>query len=453
MFGFSGQWAKFWRDTRANVAIIFASGATAMVGAVGGGIDYSRAVSVGSQIQSALDSGVLAAASLTQADDAEAVVRAFIAASFEDRPELVEDLTVTITKQNSAIAKEVNVTASIDVPTTILGVLGVNSLRVVRTAGAMQENTNIEISLVLDISSSMRGSRVTSLRDATSSFMNALLLDEEDEDFVSMSVIPFGGTVRLADHFFDHVDTGLGSTIEFLGYDLNMPADVDDWNGCLEMSANEGRLMNLPDETFKVLPQFTVWNRTNDWCPPDEEAQAVFINNDLTELLAQASKFPDMLSDGTGTDIGIGWGVRALHPTWRGRLGAASEFINRPADFGDEGTGKFLIVMSDGGITSQRRPKNWFEDGESDPHVGTSGTQNYYSKSSAQSNFNYWCDYAKDNGIRVYSIAFQIRNNNDRDVMRNCATSPADFYNVESLDIESAFSSIASKISALRVTY
>ena len=84
-------------------------------------------------------------------------------------------------------------------------------------------------------------------------------------------------------------------------------------------------------------------------------------------------------------------------------------------------------------------------------HVGGGGSTTDYNRAAALASFYSLCDHAKDNGVTVYTIAFQVKNKSIQHEMRNCASTPSHFYNVETLDIEAAFSSIASQISALRL--
>ncbi|MGD9295052.1 MAG: hypothetical protein PVI41_09245, partial [Roseobacter sp.] len=66
-------------------------------------------------------------------------------------------------------------------------------------------------------------------------------------------------------------------------------------------------------------------------------------------------------------------------------------------------------------------------------------------------NFYSVCDQAKAQGIKVYTIAFEAPANAVTE-MKNCATSPNYFYNVEGVEISSAFKAIARQINELRLT-
>ena len=242
-------------------------------------------------------------------------------------------------------------------------------------------------------------------------------------------------------------------TLPDLGYRVRLPDSVSDWNNCLEMTEAQARSIALTPGDHSVVPQFTVWNRGNDWCPPVEGTEAIFLTNDRAALRATLSTFDNpVLSDGTGTDIATGWGVRALDPAWRGGLGGHADFSDRPAAYDDEETMKVMVVMTDGGITQQRRPESSFNVQNDDPHVGTRGTQDLYSKNAARDVFMDMCDYAKDNGVVVYSIAFQVGGGRNKRDMENCASSSAKYYDVESLEIAAAFSAIAAELNQLRLS-
>lgn len=60
------------------------------------------------------------------------------------------------------------------------------------------------------------------------------------------------------------------------------------------------------------------------------------------------------------------------------------------------------------------------------------------------------CDAAKDEGIIVYTIGFEAPRSGER-VLQDCASSDGHFFDVNGLEIEDAFSSIASSIRKLRL--
>lgn len=61
------------------------------------------------------------------------------------------------------------------------------------------------------------------------------------------------------------------------------------------------------------------------------------------------------------------------------------------------------------------------------------------------------CDITKDQGVIVYAVGFEAPRNGTR-VLKDCASSPAHFFDVDGLEISDAFSSIATSIRQLRLT-
>jgi len=447
--------SAFARNVRGNVALTFALGAGVLATAVGGGLDYSRSAGIGTELQSALDSGVLAAASLTQDRSPEEVVRAYVEAAIGDHAGVLETLNLEVTSDVALNSRRIGARASVQVPTTLLGITGVNDITVVRQTEAVERARNIEVSLVLDISSSMRGNKIDNLREASLDFVDTVL-DADVSESTSISVVPYGGTVRLPDSFFRFITDADEYAPSGFDWRIPVPDVAADWNGCIELTGDEVDSMALTLGGHGVVPNFTVWHASNGWCPDEEGTEAVFLTNDRDALHDLLETFDNpILSDGTGTDIGAGWGMRALHPGWRGELGGHSDYADRPAAFDDEETMKVLVVMTDGGITQQRRPDNaWDPDGDYDSlsHVGTGGTNNLYNKGKARDNFDDICTYAKNNGVVVYTIAFQVGGGRNRRDMEDCASSPARYYDVQDLNIAAAFSAIAADLNQLRLS-
>ena len=167
----------------------------------------------------------------------------------------------------------------------------------------------------------------------------------------------------------------------------------------------------------------------------------MFLRNNQANLLALIE---DLDAGGnTGLHIATAWGARALDPVWRGRLGG--NFADRPVDYDDPSTIKALVVMTDGAATAQIR-NYWDEDDDRWRNY------NMYSAAQARTNMAAACDGAEARGVDVYTIAFQLSGSTNRDLMRNCASRPQNYYQVEDMDVASAFSAIAADISQLRIS-
>jgi Flp pilus assembly protein TadG len=297
---------------------------------------------------------------------------------------------------------------------------------------------HLEVSLVLDISSSMNNARLDAMKSAAKSFISILLNNPEIEDRISISIVPFGGTVRLP------------SELEYM---LETPDTTDHWvdgawNGCLFMPPSEYSAGISPDEKFTYLPALYTWNQTNPWCPHS--------GNELIGLTNNTEKLENLIdsfarSDGTGTDIGAAWGYAMLDPQWSGRLEGVDDDMPRAFN---AGTQKIMIVMSDGGITRQHFPSD--TQLSNNPPI-TTGLPVYtkrqvVSGNAAQSGYIAICNLAKSNDVKIYTVGFLINNNNNENKLKACATSDANHYEADLTTLEGVFKNIASLISPMRLT-
>ncbi len=417
---------KFFADRAGNVAVSFAIAVTPLVAGVGGAVDYTRTFTIGAEIQSALDTGVLAAASLSQTREPEEVVRAYVEAAIAEHDGVIENLVVTVTPNVAINARDVHAEAEVTVPTVLLGVAGIQRLRLNRESEATEQVRNLEIALVLDVSGSMWGSKIDALQDAATEFVQVVMAGEVS-DMTSISIIPYNGGVRLPDYVNNQLISGSNPNragCPEYGHDhpvsLEPPANGLDW---LQWRGND-----------------QVGSRSSSFCPESDEA-AVFLRNNQTDLIDLIATLD--AGGNTGLDIATAWGARALDPVWRGRLGG--NFPDRPVDYDDPSTIKALVVMTDGAATAQIR--NYWDDDDD-----RWWNYNMYSASTARANMAQACDEAEARGVDVYTIAFQLNGTTNRNLMRNCASHPDNYFEVENMDIAVAFSAIAADLNTLRLS-
>lgn len=466
-----------------NVAIMTAVAILPIFALIGSAVDLARVGTARMEMVSALESGVLAAASLTNAQDPETVIRDYIGANLS-RQEFSDSLNININEATSTLnSRKMIVEASVEIDTIFLKMFDIDTMPVTAVASAEQSSTNVEIAMVLDVSSSMNGSRLTNLKTAATSFVDQML-ENDTAGVTSINLIPFGGTVNIGDTLFDKFHQsdpnpsddfdGVITDPSQLQYEIGFELVDDDFafsdgDNCIEYHWDDFSEDMIPDNSRAQVPHFWKWTNFNSWCPP--ENSAVILNtNDADALKNRINEFT--LSDGTGMDLGTIWAVKTLSPTWRGVLGG--DFADRPLDYGPD-TLKVALLMTDGGITNQVRPKDYTYYSTHDrpwPHSNNRGSVgNAYrddnefqivkgggknddlSNKSAVGGFNHLCDTLKDNGVIVFTIGFQISAGSNQDYyLENCATSPGHYFFVEGLNIEDAFDAIAAQVSALRVT-
>ncbi len=453
----------FHSDDTGNVAIIVAALFIPLLLAVAGSVELGRYVSVETRLRDATESAALAAASLRSSEDSEKIVDEYIRSNLPDTAlwQTVEisvpDPIVTTT------SRTIKVTASINLPTSFLKIVGFNELTAQASSVATQTKTDAEIALVLDISSSMKNSdKIDKLKPAAKEFVEEIFNDSLFQE-ATVSLIPFGGTVNVGSAFFQKWVTNSEDTIENPSIEEYAKGNeiprheftFTNGENCIEYRSEDISDNVIPLASRPQLPNFTRYTYTNPYCPPN--STAMFLNSTNSEEIK--SRIDNMkLSDGTGMEVGAMWGLKSLSPRWKGQLGG--DAANRPANFDDVKTLKFMILMTDGEITHQSRPKH--PRSRSRPRI-TGGTEQKLlpqgdkndtpETDSAVGYFKRVCGELRENGVTVFTIGFQIdKGALSEELLKYCATNPGNYYLVDDLDIGSAFDAIFKAISQLRIT-
>lgn len=149
-YAFLRFFSIFERDARGAIAIIFAFSLLIMMMAAGAAIDFGMAYSSKSRLQSAIDSAALAAAKLGKEATAKLKSQglAVFKSNYPDHASVNFDLQVV----NDAV----KVTAQHNNNTSVLRVIGINSLKVnANVEVPLMKTGKAEVVLVLDYSDSM----------------------------------------------------------------------------------------------------------------------------------------------------------------------------------------------------------------------------------------------------------------------------------------------------------
>ncbi|WP_375568014.1 pilus assembly protein TadG-related protein [Ahrensia marina] len=193
----TSHFKSFVCDQRGVVAIIFGIAAIPIMGMVGASLDYSRAANVKSQLQDALDGAILTAAHERQLSDAqlEAAIRTQIEAMISGAHG-ANSLTLNI-RRSPDDETLMDIDASMQVGTTILDIMGIESITVGANAAVGVDFRSLEVALVLDNTGSMRSSgRIASLREAASDFVDVVTEDGESDN-VKIALVPYTAQVNI----------------------------------------------------------------------------------------------------------------------------------------------------------------------------------------------------------------------------------------------------------------
>ena len=432
-----------------------------MIGGIG--VDMMRHEMERTRIQAVADRAVLAAADLDQLLDPEAVVRDYFAksgmAEFVSSVEVNEGLNF----------RKVTVDASTTVNTQFMDYLGVHTLNVPGISSAEEKVNKVEVSLVLDISGSMKNNgKMANLQDAAGTFIDTVL-DDDNDDLISVSVIPYS----------EHVN--IGPNIMNL---LNV-TPKHNYSHCVEVPDNEFNSTRLNDGRSYQHMQHFQWNfysnesgnqlntRYDTVCPRQSYERIIPLSQDANFLKSQINQFKPRA--GTSIFLGMKWGVALLDPTSNDLVSTLSSqgvidpvFSVRPTAYNDEETIKTVILMTDGQNDRSWRIPSWYYDSSSEIVHWANYNLQYYMNYYVNPSYHHYfyeqkytasqgdallaniCEAAKDKNIVIWSIGFEVTDHG-ANVMRDCASSPSHFFRVEGVEITEAFSSIARQINQLRL--
>lgn len=463
-----------------------------MIVSTGMAVDYMRHESYRAELQDALDRGVLAAAAFSQDADAEQTVRDYM----KTANWIEDDVELDVNPTGAANFKRVQATAEYSVPTFFLKLIGINRLAVRAEGIAEQRLKEVEISLVLDISTSMADEeKIEYLKDAANEFVDAVLTDET-RPYTTISVIPYSGHVNAGPDIYSRM------TIAPLFDTFN-----HGYQHCIEFSEADLDDITLDPTTSRSQLQFFVWggygSSTPDsrarfgWCPRQASSILAF-SNDNDELKEHIDGL--VLHEATGIQNGMKWGVGMLDPSFNPIVSdmatdglVDADFNDRPLPYGEEGSEgeslKFVVLMTDGMITPQIRIKSsyydsvadvdfwatnhnheqWWRSSVSKPlasnspsiraifkstgvgYQGPSSSAYITDRANNAATLQEQCTETKNAGVTVFTIAFGT--GAEVGPMQTCATSLSHFYQADTSSIDDVFDDIANTMQNLKLIY
>jgi Flp pilus assembly protein TadG len=192
---FAASARRLRRDERGAVAIIWALSAMAVLALVGVSLDFSRANAARQSLQNAADGAALVAERMGDLPFAErrAAAEQYFRASIADMP-YAASATISIEEMSGGGHRA---SASMPAPTSLSRLVSDRDWVVNTSAEAKQEGSDLEVSLVLDITGSMGGSRITDLRTAANDLVNIVVREEQEPYYSKVALVPYSIGVNL----------------------------------------------------------------------------------------------------------------------------------------------------------------------------------------------------------------------------------------------------------------
>lgn len=433
------QWRRLWRRCDGNVAITFAFGLIPILSFVGTAVDYSRANTLKTQFQAALDSTALmvakSAATMTH-EELQTAAQKYLTALL-DKP-YARDIQISAT-YSSVNGSTVKIDGSVKIDTVFLDMFGIHTVTIGTSATAKWGSTRLRVALVLDNTGSMASDgKMTALKTATKNLLGQLKDAVTVNGDVYVSIIPFAKDVNLgaANYTASWIDwteweQKNGSCNAGHKYKTKSscnsaggvwtPDDHDEWTGCVVDRGNSGG--PSPDNyDTNVVPPTTAITAT--LFAAEQYSSCPQAATELSYDWNAMATLVDNMTPSGNTNQAIGLAVG-----WMSLVGGGPFFA--PAKDPYYQYQDVIILFTDG-----------------------LNTQNRWSSSqwAIDARQQMTCNNAKAAGVVLYTIQVNTGGDPTSTLLRNCASGPDKFFLLTTADqIVATFNAIGTNLSRLRV--
>lgn len=397
------SWAN---NTRGNVAMIFGISLVPLLLVVSFAIDSSRQISTSHHLQSAIDAASLAGArALEDASKTDTEIKTIALNSLNANLGSTHS-DVTCAESNVLINRDqgtVQVASDCTLNTLIGGSLTQDTMGVSNSGTAKANVTKLDLAMMLDVSGSMSGDKLADLKTAAITAAETLVTDATG-DRVRVSFVSYSTSVNA----------GIYGN-EALG---RLPGDDSDGDGVDKVCVSERTGSAAWKDDDPQLGKYVGDEATS--CP---DSSLLPLTNDLDKFETEINKLN--ANGWTAGHLGVAWSWYLVAPDWGLIWPAASE----PRSYTEPNAIKAVILMTDGKFNRA--------------YESTLGDSNLQAKT--------MCDEMRDEGVLVYSVAFQAPSS-AKATLKDCAGGDTRFFDATSgEDLLNAYAAIASELSSLTI--
>ncbi len=440
-----GGFLRRWRvDRRGSYAVIFAIALVPILIAIGAAVDISKAYVVKQRLTRALDAAGLAVGGTTGMTTAQIQT---MAQSFFNANYPATKIGVPGTLSVSASGNVVNLSVSAAMPTSLMGIVGINNLNITANSQITRMGKKLEVVLVLDTTGSMdANNKFSTMKTAAKDLITTVSAAAINPGDVKIAIVPFTTVVNVGSTYKNETwlkwtyapTTAACVTTSGKGGGTNCSktasatAPKTNWSGCvidrdqsydisvsLPTTSNAATLYPADGDTFANTSSPNIFSSSCATSPIKP------LSTDWTALTNAITNLKS--GGGTNTTIGLVWGWQML--TQGATLSVAAPVDTQKLD-------KVVVFLTDGMGTFNRNK------------IGTcDGTANC---ADVDDRTEAVCTAIKNAGILIYTIRVMDGN---ATLLRNCATNPSMYYSVTAANqLTSVFQSIAQALSNLRIS-
>ncbi len=422
--------SRFASDRSGNFALTFAAASTVLMLAAGLAVDFSHMLNVKTNLSQALDSALLSTAreiargKVSEAD-AQSKVEQFLAANLNTNRIDPAATHLAAFKLNTATNSiSATATTAYKVAFPVFSVSPKQSISVA-SAAAYAERA-VEVSMVLDVTGSMAGTKIKELKVAAKAAVSEFI--DNGSGNTKVAIVPYSFGVNTGALSKYVVDTKGKPAKDACSTERRGAEMFTDASPAIAKATRADTINYVDGKTYSYAVD----------CPATPVQP-------LTKNSTALKKMIDTLAPvgGTAGQIGLQWGWYMLSPNWNGALPAASE----PAAYGTPNLDKYLILMTDGMFNSEASGLP----GASVP------TYSGISMLSGRLAMTY-CEAIKAKKVKLFTIGFRLKDIGNaaqqKEAIRmltDCASTPSGsevtFFNAEDgAQLTAAFKEIAKRV-------
>lgn len=455
--GLKGLIQNYLINKSGNFSLIFAVSTMCLLIAVGTAIDIASVYKTKSRFQDVADATVIMAVRSGETAQgqlskiADAIVKGQVGPKYSDSIKTMvkvdgEEVTVSITGKHEHF---------------LMGMIGKKQTTVTAESVSIFPGHNRKnIAFVLDTTQSMTGAKMSTLQKSMKDFLVSIEPALAANNSM-VSIVPFADYVRIPTEYetanwiniqppeqitYNVLDgensvncrtegTGEGQYTVCDSYVYIEEETLTSWKGC--MGSRPGEFHKIVEHNNRDFPGFN-----------GSRASCLDGYNFLEPLTSDISTLEQAVDDLTSAGFtyipsGLIWGWRTLSPS--------DPF---PESFGaNEDTENLLVLMTDG-ANSMSLDVDVYDETRYHWGQASSAVDGYEAINAATANplTRELCDLIKADDIEIATVAFEVSDSETLDMLRDCASSAAQFYDAQNAsEFEQAFQEIGRGQNEIRI--